>query len=154
MAFLEYKPLDQISAEEFIPLLNDARIRRHLMPHQPFDLEMVTSWIHAKLDVDATPGCRVRAVVADERLAGWCGIQWEDGNHEIAIVLEHRSWGLGKQVFQEVMAWARMFNHQIVVIHLLHTRPEYRFLRKIASKVYQSEVSGNRFLTYELPVAH
>ncbi len=50
------------------------------------------------------------------------------------------------------MVWAKDFNHKTVFIHFLYTRPEYKFLRKIAKNVSQSELYGSQFTTYELEV--
>ena len=60
--------------------------------------------------------------------------------------------GLGKKVFYDIMRWAKDLGHDEVFIHFLHTRPEYRFLRKISKDVYESEFLGNKFTTYQLEV--
>ncbi len=148
----EYLPLDCVPPAEYLPLLNKGRVRQHLIDHPLFDEVAVAAWLAAKLEVDATPGCKVRAIRVNGQLAGWCGLQFEQGQYEIAVVLDDSCWGLGRQVFAEVMGWARAFGHQTVYIHFLHTRPEYRFLRKIARQVTTSEMMGNRFTTYELVV--
>lgn len=90
--------------------------------------------------------------MVDKQLAGWCGIQREDGKYEIAIVIDDRYWGLGKKVFREMLGWAREFGHKTIYIHFLYTRPEYRFLRKISKNVYESVLMGSKFTTYELEV--
>jgi len=149
---IEYVKLEEVSPTEFIPLLNKEKLREHLIVHELFDVELVKSWIASKIEVDASSGCKVRAVLVNANLAGWCGIQLEDGKHEIAIVIDERYWGVGMEIFQEIMAWAKDFNHKTVFIHFLHTRPEYKFLRKIAKNVYQSELLGSKFTTYELEV--
>jgi GNAT superfamily N-acetyltransferase len=83
---------------------------------------------------------------------GWCGIQQEGGEYEIALVLDDRYWGLGRKIFRELMSWATELGHQTVYVHFLHTRPEYKFLRKIANSVYENEIMGNKFTTYRLSV--
>jgi len=102
--------------------------------------------------MDATPGCRIRAVVVDNQCAGWCGIQEDNGDYEIAVVLDDSHWGLGRTIFRDLMAWAKELGHQTVSIHFLHTRPEYKFLQKIALNVRESQILGNKFTTYTLPV--
>lgn len=39
-----------------------------------------------------------------------------------------------------------------VLIHVLDTRPKYRFFRKMALRVYSSKMLGRTFTTYELAV--
>lgn len=91
-------------------------------------------------------------MLVDGQLAGWCGILLTEGEYEIAIVLEDRFWGEGKAVFREVMGWAEELGHQTIRLHLLHTRPEYRFLRRISRDVFESEIMGSHFTTYVLDV--
>ncbi|MCF7981581.1 MAG: GNAT family N-acetyltransferase [Pseudomonadales bacterium] len=105
-----------------------------------------------KIEVDSFPGCKVRAIVVDGQLAGWCGIQFEDEKYEIAIVLDDGYWGLGKTIFRDLMGWAKELGHQTIFIHFLYTRPEYKFLRKISKNVFKSEFLGSKFTTYELAV--
>ena len=76
----------------------------------------------------------------------------EDEKYEIAIVIDDDYWGLGIKIFREIMNWAKELDHRTVFIHFLHTRPEYKFLRKISKNVYESELLGSKFTTYELAV--
>ena len=85
-------------------------------------------------------------------MAGWCGIQLEDEKYEIAIVIDEKYWGMGKKVFYDIMRWAKDLGHDDIYIHFLHTRPEYKFLRSMSTKVYKSELLGSKFTTYKLAV--
>lgn len=122
------------------------------MAHHQFDVSSATDWINSKIEVDATPGCRVRAILREKDLAGWCGIQHEMGQYELALVLDEKYWGLGKSVFVDLMAWANELGHEAVFIHFLHTRPAYKFLQKRAIQVFTSEMYNTQFTTYQLRV--
>lgn len=152
MSKISYVRMDQVTPDQFLPLLNKQKIRTHLIEHLLFDDKTAQEWLAEKVEMDAYPKCRVRAVIVDSRLAGWCGIQLEDGKYEIAIVLDDEFWGVGKRVFQEIMEWAREFEHQTLLIHFLNTRPKYKFLQKMANNVYETELMGSKFTTYELAV--
>lgn len=152
MKSIEYLKLSQVNANDFISILNKLKIREHLIDHNLFDNNSIKNWIESKLETDSTQGCRVRAIYINHQLAGWCGIQFEDDEYEIAIVIDEEFWGSGKTVFKDIMVWARDLGHDKILIHFLHTRPEYRFLRKISTKVYTSQLLGNKFTTYQLPV--
>lgn len=117
-----------------------------------FNLDSVTAWINSKIVVDTIEGCRVRAITCNNQLAGWCGIQLEDEKYELAIVIDEQYWGLGKTIFQDMMRWAKELGHDEVIIHFLHTRPNYKFLQKMASNVYETEMLGSKFTTYQLAV--
>ncbi|WP_051358124.1 GNAT family N-acetyltransferase [Rubidibacter lacunae] len=116
-------------------------------------METVKAWIETKIEADSSPGCKVRAVVVNQQLAGWCGIQLEGEKYEIAIVIDNSYWGLGRKIFREIMVWAKDFGHTTVFIHLLYSRQEYKFLRKISKNVYESKLFGNKFRTYEISIS-
>ena len=149
---LEYVKFNEVNINDFKNLLNKPKVREHLIKHQLFDLDTVNSWVEEKIEVNSLQGCRVRAIYLNNALAGWCGIQLEQGKYEIAIVLDDKFWGIGKSVFADMMGWAREFGHDEVYIHFLHTRPEYRFLRKMSKKVYETELLGKKFTSYQLAV--
>jgi hypothetical protein len=102
-----FSPFSAVRAEDFLPLLNDETLRKHLIPHPLFDVAGVRDWMAYKLGIDARPGCRVRAIFLDGTLAGWCGIQPDDEGVELAIVLAKAGWGSGVAIFNEMMGWAR-----------------------------------------------
>jgi len=152
MSTIEYVKLSDIDPDDFLPLLNNPKIREHLIKHELFDSDSVNAWAKAKIQVDSINGCRVRAIILNKKLVGWCGIQLEDEKYEIAIVIDDIYWGLGKKVFYELIRWAKTLGHNEIYIHLLHTRPEYKFLRKISTQVYENKLLGNKFTTYQLEV--
>ena len=152
MNTIKYLPFNDVNPDDFLTFLNKQKTREHLIEHDLFDLNSVKTWMDSKKDVDNTPGCKVRAIICNNLSAGWCGIQLEEGKYEIAIVIDEQFWGLGKTVFQEMMSWAKEFGHDEVFIHFLHTRPEYKFLQKLAINVFETEMLGSKFMTYQLAV--
>ncbi|MBF5057380.1 hypothetical protein Y5W_02674 [Alcanivorax sp. 521-1] len=153
MSNLELVDLTRVDSEDLLAVLNEAPLRKHLVDHACFDGDSVQEWVSEKRRLDALPGCRVRGILVDGKLAGWCGIQPDDHGFELAIVLSQRAWGLGIAVFRILMGWASEFGHEEVVFHLLGSRPEYRSLARMARKVHRSELLGRRFTTYHLLVA-
>lgn len=152
MRTVEYKKFNAIEPSDFLPLLNSKKIRKHLIEHEVFTIDTLTSWMNSKIKVDTTSGCKIRGILCKGELAGWCGIQLEEGKYELAIVIGDNFWGLGKSVFKDMMYWAKELEHSEVYIHFLHTRPEYKFLKKIAKNVYTEEFFGSIFTTYQLTV--
>jgi len=152
MGTLKYIELYELNPDDFIPLLNNQRTREHLIEHELFDSDTVKTWIESKIKVDSISGCKVRAIIIGNQLAGWCGIQFEDKKYEIAIVIDDKYWGLGKKIFTDIMCWAKALGHDEIYIHFLHTRPVYKFLRKISTKIYESDLFGSKFTTYQLTV--
>lgn len=152
MQSIEYVSFTKIDPIDFLPVLNKPTTREHLVKHQVFDRQSINQWVQGKLEEDAAPGCKVRAIKIDNQLAGWCGIQCDEGKYEIAVVIDEAYWGIGKSVFLETLQWARELEHKSVYIHFLHTRPEYRFLKRLSKNIYKSEMLGSQFTTYELEV--
>ncbi len=150
MGTVQYLKFNTINPSDFLPLLNSNIIRKHLIEHELFTVETLTAWMNSKIEVDAISGCKVRAIIYEDELAGWCGIQLEDGKYELAIIIDDKYWGLGKKVFKDMMCWAKELGHKDVYIHFLHTRPDYKFLKNIAKNVYPTELFGNVFTTYQL----
>lgn len=149
---IDYQKFSDVNPELFFPLLNSNKVRTHLIRHQTFDDEMLKSWIADKISMDAVAGCKVRAIQVEGNLAGWCGIQLEDSRYGLAMVIDDQYWGLGIKVYRDLMQWAAELGHTSVFVQLLNTRPEYRFLRRSAKQVSESELMGNKFTTYELEV--
>lgn len=149
---IEYVKFTEIDTDDFVALLNKETIREHLIEHELFDIGSVNAWVKSKLEIDSTTGCKVRAILSNNQLAGWCGIQLEDGEYEIAIIIDDSLWGAGKKIFSDIMYWAKELGHENILIHFLDSRPEYKFLRKISKKVYTSELLGRKFTTYQLAV--
>ncbi|MCG8392025.1 MAG: hypothetical protein MI745_02990 [Pseudomonadales bacterium] len=152
MGVLEYLDLKNIERCELLRILNKEKIRKHLVPHEKFNKASLDEWISCKVSMDSTKGCKVQGVRVDGAVAGWCGIQLENGAYEIAIVLDEKYWGLGVSVFKDVMTWASELGHGHVVLNLFNTRPEYKFLTRMASRVHESTLWGQKYTSYELGV--
>lgn len=149
---LEFIKFEKVNAQAFLPILNKLKLREHLMQHELFDINSAKQWMQSKIQVNSHDGCKVRAIKFNNQLIGWCGIQFEEDKFEIALVIDDKSWGLGVNIFKEIMSWAKELGHNYIYIHFLHTRPKYKFLQKIATQVYESELLGNKFTTYQLMV--
>lgn len=148
----EYVCFDNVNHEELQQLVNENALRKHLVDHEYFDEASLQLWVDEKIKTDAQPGCRVRVVLIDGKLAGWCGIQPDERGFEVAIVLSKEYWGYGISIFKTLTAWAKEMGHSEIVFHLLETRPEYKFLNKLSTKVEKTHMMGRGFTTYCLPV--
>ncbi|MCH7350083.1 GNAT family N-acetyltransferase [Aeromonas sp. MR7] len=149
---VQFKHFDDVTAQDFLPLLNDATIRKHLIDHPRFDLPRVGCWMDDKMRINQQPRCRVRAVLIHGQLAGWCGIQPDEDGVELAIVIDQAHWGAGIAIFREMMCWAREMGHTEVRFHLLDSRPAYVALASKACRVEKRRLSGRMFTTYCLSV--
>ena len=92
MNTVEYPKFNTIDPSDFLPLLNSKKIRKHLIEHELFTIDTLKTWMRSKMEVDATSGCKVRGIVYEGELAGWCGIQFEEGKYELAIIIDDKFW--------------------------------------------------------------
>ena len=152
MENIEYVDFQGLNRLELLDILNHEKVREHLVSHDKFDKVTLEEWVNGKVSVNLTGGCKVKGIKVDGAIAGWCGIQFENGSYELAIVLDPMYWGIGVAVFKEVMKWASELGHSELVLHLFNTRPEYRFLKKMASRVYESTMFGQKYTSYLLRV--
>jgi RimJ/RimL family protein N-acetyltransferase len=150
---LTYHTFDTSPAEEWIELLNSSLVRKHLIEYPPFTTETLRSWIQGKVKKDQEPGCRIRAIHSAGELVGWCGIQLESGNYELALVLSPEYWGHGREVMHQVIKWARELGHRQLLAHLPQTRPQTKALERLFGQpVGVSKVQGHVFNTYRIKI--
>ena len=112
MKTIEYISLQDIDRQALLTILNKETLRKHLVAHNAFDDALLDEWIAGKVSVDATEGCRVRGILIDGAVAGWCGIQFENQAYELAIVLDEACWGAGVSVFKDMMAFTSLELHR------------------------------------------
>jgi len=148
MSDIDFKEFGQVNPDDLIPVVNEQELRKHLVEHEPFNPASIRTWISDKLKVDSQEGCRVRAIYIDGVPAGWCGIQPDDTGYELAVVISRKFWGNGITIFKTLLGWAKELGHNEVVFHLLDSRPEYKVLNKMATKVYKTELLGRCFTSY------
>ena len=133
-------------------VINEDSLRTHLIDHPYFDAISTQEWIEGKVKTDTIHGCRIRVVFIGGVLAGWCGIQPDDNGFELAIVISQKFWGFGISIFKTLMCWAKELDHKEVLFHLLESRPEYKALNKMSTKVQTTELAGRSFTTYYVSV--
>ncbi|AEF98624.1 hypothetical protein [Methylomonas methanica] len=154
MSEIEFSSFNQVNSEDFMAIVNEDSLRTHLIDHPYFDSTSLQAWMADKINIDAIQGCRIRAVYIDGVLAGWCGIQPDDNGFELAIVISKKFWGFGIPIFKSLICWAHELRHKEILFHLLESRPEYKALNKISSKVHKTEKLGRCFTTYHIPVGN
>jgi len=152
MSEIEFLRFNQVNPDEFMGIVNQDSLRTHLIDHPYFDETSLQTWMEEKIKTDAMHGCRIRAVYIGGVLAGWCGIQPDDNGFELAIVISKKFWGFGIPIFKRLMFWAKELGHKEILFHLLESRPEYKVLNKMSTKVHKTELSGRCFTTYHVAV--
>jgi len=73
-----------------------------------FDEKQCLAWVKGKEKQWQDHGYGPWAFLVDNKFAGWGGLQYEDGDADLALVLHPQYWGFGKKIFNQIIR--RAFN--------------------------------------------
>lgn len=117
-----------------------------------FDEKQCLAWVKGKEKQWQDHGYGPWAFLVDNKFAGWGGLQYEDGDADLALVLHPQYWGLGKKIFNEIIRKA--FNEmgmESITILLPPTRNKLKRVYLLGFE-FESEImlSGECFIKYRL----
>lgn len=151
---LRLAPLDAAPIEFLVELFNDTRVRKHLpLASGTSDADWVRGWIHGKQQLWADSTFGPWSVWHGDSCIGWAGVQPNDERtNELAVVLAHRSWGLGMDVAQLVMSqWRELGDARPVLIFLPLSRGVAALQRRYDwERLPDTIVEGVIFATFRL----
>lgn len=139
--------------DEWLELLNSDLVRKYLVRHPQFTVETLNDWLKGKITADQTPGCRLREIHCRGRLAGWCGIQLESGDFEVALALAPAYWGRGQEVVNVIRKWAREMGHRQLLAHFPQSRPQTKALNRLFGQpIGERKIKEHAFVTYAIEI--
>lgn len=144
---LEFKRLPEADKADIIELMNHPQVRREMpLTSDNFSEADCDKFIAEKESLWREFGFGPWAFVLDGKFAGWGGIQPENGDADLGIVLHPRFWGMGKTIYDEIMkrAFGEM-GFASVTILFPPTRTRVRGILKLG---FQPD--GERFIRYRL----
>jgi ribosomal-protein-alanine N-acetyltransferase len=101
---LEFKRLTAVDSQDIIALNNHPEVLRQMPLGSPdFDDVKAKEWVKAKDAQWAEHGYGPWAFFIDDEFAGWGGLQNEDGDADLALVLHPRFWGSGKAIYEQII---------------------------------------------------
>ena len=145
--------MSSINPEEYIRLHANPLVRRHMpLMGEEFDLETCREWIKGKERMWEEHGIGPWAIRIDGRFAGWGGLQAEEGEADLGMVLHPDFWGYGKAVLDMIIRWA--FNEKGIkslTILLPPTRKHVKGILRLGfEKDGETRVDGELFIRYRL----
>jgi RimJ/RimL family protein N-acetyltransferase len=150
---LEFKRLTEIDKSEIIELMNNPLVRRHMpLTSDDFDDRDCDEFIAAKEKLWTDHGYGPWAFIVDGHFVGWGGLQPENGEADLGLVLHPKSWGIGKVLYDEILerAFGEMGFESVTVL-LPPTRKLIKGLLQLGFKADGAlEVGGERFTRYRL----
>jgi RimJ/RimL family protein N-acetyltransferase len=97
---IEFKQLSEVSKQELIDLMNNPLVRRQIpLLSYEFDENICDQFIEAKEKMWNEYGYGPWAFMVNSQFAGWGGLQPENRDADLAIVLHPDYWGLGKSIY-------------------------------------------------------
>ncbi|MEQ8362871.1 MAG: hypothetical protein RH948_08380 [Cyclobacteriaceae bacterium] len=104
---ISFKRLTEIKRSEIIELMNNQLVRRE-MPLLVGDFRQndCDKFIAAKESLWLEHGYGPWAFIVNGQFAGWGGLQPEDGEADLALVLHPKYWGIGKVLYRKFITTA------------------------------------------------
>lgn len=104
---LEFKRLTEVDLIDIISLNNNPDVLRQMpLGSANFDLAKAQEWVQQKDAQWQQYGYGPWAFLIDQKFAGWGGLQYEEGDADLALVLHPDFWGSGKKIYLEVVKHA------------------------------------------------
>lgn len=104
---LEFKRLTQIQIGDIIELNNHPKVLKQMPLGSPnFSEKIWERWVEEKENQWTQYGYGPYAFVIDGNFAGWGGLQHEEGNADMGLVLHPNYWGYGKVIFEKIIKCA------------------------------------------------
>ncbi len=101
---LEFKRLSEIDCSEYVALNTNPLVMRQMpLSDSDFDEEACRVWIAGKEKMWAEHGYGPWAFMIDGKFAGWGGLQPEEGDADLGLVLHPDYWGYGKVIYDEII---------------------------------------------------
>lgn len=150
---IEYKRLPEINKSEIIELMNNPLVRRQMpLLKGDFGDRDCDEFIAAKEKLWTDHGYGPWAFVVDGHFVGWGGLQPENGEADLGLVLHPKYWGIGRTIYKEIIdrAFGKMGFESVTAL-LPPTRTRIKGLFRLGFKIDgELEVGGERFIRYRL----
>lgn len=104
---IQFKRLHEVDQAVIIELMNHPLVRRHMpMLSHPFGTEAYEAFLASKEQLWSVHGYGPWAFEQDGQFLGWGGLQAENGEPDLALVLHPNHWGSGKHIIKLILSRA------------------------------------------------
>ncbi len=150
---LVFKRLGEVELSEYVELHADPLVRRHMpLSDDHFDAAECAIWIEGKERMWREAGFGPWAFLIDGKFAGWGGLQPENGDADLGLVLRPAYWGKGRIIYDEIIrrAFGEMGFPSITIL-LPPTRTRVEAILRLGFKPDGAlELFGEQFVRYRL----
>lgn len=150
---LEFKHLSEINHAEIVALNTNPLVRRQMpLSNDDFGEAECRAWVAGKERQWEQYGYGPWAFIIDGKFAGWGGLQYEQGDADLGLVLHPDFWGMGKIIYDEIIrrAFGEMGLASVTIL-LPPTRTRVKGIRRLGFQLDgEVEIDGERFIRYRL----
>lgn len=150
---LEFKRMSKVENAEYIALhLNPLVCRQMPLTNENFGEKECQEWVVGKEKQWDEHGYGPSAFIIDGKFAGWGGLQYENGDADLGLVLHPDYWGMGKIIYTEIIRRAfEEMKLESVAILLPPTRTRIKAIFRLGFQADgEVEIEGERFIRYRL----
>ena len=150
---IEFKRLVEVNRRDIISLMNNNQVRRHMpLLTSEFSEGKCESFIKAKEEHWREFGFGLYAFEIGNRFVGWGGLQRENDDIDLALVLHPDHWGIGKILYKRFIqiAFVEMELMSITIL-LPKTRIRIQGLKRLGFEDDgEIELGQNKFMRFRL----
>lgn len=150
---LEFRHLGEINNAEIIALNTNPLVRRQMpLSREGFGEAECLEWVAGKEKQWEEFGYGPWAFVIDGKFAGWGGLQYENGDADLGLVLHPDFWGMGKTIYDEIIARAfGEMGFETVTILFPPSRTRVKAILRLGFQLDgEVELYGERWIRYRL----
>lgn len=101
---IDFIPLREVGQQKLVALMNNPLVRKYMpLAKGRFTDEDCKAFIGAKEQMWQENGYGPWAFIIDGNFAGWGGLQPENGDADLAMVLHPTFWGAGLKLYREII---------------------------------------------------
>ncbi len=150
---IEFRRLPEIEKLEIIELMNNDLVRRQMpLLIGTFTEKFCEQFVRAKESLWENHGYGPWAFVVDGSFAGWGGLQPENGEADLALVLHPNYWGIGKNLYKKIInrAFGEMMLKSITILFPPSRTRINGILRLGFKKDSELQIDNKPFTKYRL----
>jgi [ribosomal protein S5]-alanine N-acetyltransferase len=152
-ATVAFMRLGEVDKAAIIELMNHSLVRRHMpLARGDFGPAECDRFVAAKERLWEEHGYGPWAFIIDGELAGWGGIQPEGDEADVGLVLHPKYWGMGKVLYERLIAFAfGELGFSSVIALLPPSRTRISGVLKLGFRPDgEMTIAGERFIRYRL----
>jgi RimJ/RimL family protein N-acetyltransferase len=150
---LEFKRMSEIDSTEYIALHKHPLVRRQMpLIGDDFGDKECREWIEGKESLWDEHGYGPWAFLVDNKFVGWGGLQYENGDADLGLVLHPDYWGMGKIIYEEIIkrAFGEMGLSSVTIL-FPPTRTRVKGILRLGFVLDgEVDVDGEHFIRYRL----